>query len=68
MDTGNFSALHDASSYVRAIQDRQGVKISCVEEIAFRNGWISSERLRENAKFYGNTDYGNYLNQIASEH
>jgi glucose-1-phosphate thymidylyltransferase len=67
MDTGNFSALHDAASYVRAIQDRQGVKISCVEEIAFRNGWISVERLQENAKFYGETEYGNYLNLIASE-
>ena len=67
MDTGTFSSLHDAASYVRAIQDRQGVKISCIEEIAFRNGWISVEKLKENASFYGQTEFANYLNQIASE-
>jgi glucose-1-phosphate thymidylyltransferase len=67
MDTGTFSSLHDAASYVRAIQDRQGVKISCIEEIAFRNGWIGVEKLKENANFYGQTEFANYLNQIASE-
>lgn len=68
MDTGSFTALHDASSYVRVVQERLGVKISCIEEIAFRNQWISKEKMIENAKTYGNTEYGNYLSQIVSEH
>lgn len=66
MDTGNFSALHDAASYIRAVQERQGVKISCLEEIAFRNGWITAEELRVSAKRFGKSEYGAYLELISS--
>jgi glucose-1-phosphate thymidylyltransferase len=66
MDTGNFSALHDASSYIRAVQERQGVKISCLEEIAFRNGWISAKELKVSAKRFGKSEYGAYLELISS--
>jgi glucose-1-phosphate thymidylyltransferase len=67
LDTGTFASLHDASSYVRALEDRQGTKISCLEEIAFRNGWITSDQLLVLAASYKGGPYGAYLNQIAEE-
>jgi len=47
LDTGTFEALHDASTFIKVIEERQGTKISCLEEIAWRNGWISDEKLLE---------------------
>jgi glucose-1-phosphate thymidylyltransferase len=67
LDTGTFASLHDASSYVRALEDRQGTKISCLEEIAFRNRWITSDQLLALAVSYKAGSFGVYLNQIAED-
>jgi len=63
-DTGTFSSLHDASSYVRTLEDRQGQKIGCIEEIAYRNGWITKDQLYNIAEEYKNGPYATYLRQI----
>jgi len=61
IDTGTFDSLHEASSYIKSIESRQGLKIGCPEEIAWRNGLIDSNKLRELAKPLMNSGYGNYL-------
>jgi len=67
LDTGTHEALQQAASYVQAIQERQGLKISCVEEIAFRLGYIDAEQLKLLASNYLQNDYGRYLLEIADE-
>jgi glucose-1-phosphate thymidylyltransferase len=67
LDTGTHSSLHDASSFVRAIQERQGTQIACLEEIAFINGWISKDDLRKAVHKYAKSDYGTYLSLISGE-
>jgi len=67
LDTGTHEALQQAASYVQAIQERQGLKISCVEEVAFRKGYIDTEQLRRLASGYTQNDYGRYLMEIADE-
>jgi glucose-1-phosphate thymidylyltransferase len=64
LDTGTFESLHAAASYVQIIEERQGSKISCLEEIAWRNFWISDSQLEELAKAYRNNPYGKYLNDL----
>lgn len=64
LDTGTFESLHEASEYVRVIQRRQGFSISCIEEIAYRNGFINKEQLLTAAEKYGKSGYGEYLKQI----
>ena len=61
LDTGTIESLHAAASYVQIIEKRQGSKISCLEEIAWRNGWISSNQLSFLASSYNGNDYGSYL-------
>lgn len=61
LDTGTIQTLHAASSYVQIIEERQGSKISCLEEIAWRNSWIDAVRLRELALSFGRNPYGEYL-------
>lgn len=61
LDTGTHEALLDASNFIEVIEKRQGVKISCVEEIAFRNGWITAEQLERLAESMRNSGYGAYL-------
>lgn len=61
LDTGTFATLLQAATFVEVIEDRTGANIACLEEIAFRNGWISSERLREKASTMKNNQYGQYL-------
>ena len=63
MDTGTFSSLHEAGSYVRALQDRQGNKIACLEEIAFRQGWINEKELQEIIENYQQTEFAIYLTE-----
>ncbi len=65
LDTGTMDALADATEFVRVIEKRQGIKISAVEEIAYRNNWISKEKLLESAKLYGKSDYGKHLMKVA---
>ena len=67
LDTGTHEALQQAASYVQAIQERQGLKVSCIEEIAFRLGYIDSEQLKKLASKYLKNDYGQYLMEIAKE-
>lgn len=64
LDTGTHEALQKASSYVQTIQERQGIQIACIEEIAFKNGWISLEKFSEIAKRFEASDYGKYLQRF----
>jgi glucose-1-phosphate thymidylyltransferase len=64
LDTGTPKSLHDASSFVRVIEERTGTKIGCLEEIAWRNSWLSDEDLRTQSDKYKNNDYGRYLNGL----
>lgn len=65
LDTGTMDALADATEFVKVIESRQGIKISAIEEIAYRNGWISKEKLLESANAYGKSDYGKHLKKVA---
>lgn len=67
LDTGTPTSLHDASSYVRIIEERTDQKIACVEEISARNGWIQPRKLFDIASKYGKSKYGNYLTRVAKE-
>ncbi|MFC5503419.1 glucose-1-phosphate thymidylyltransferase RfbA [Lysinimonas soli] len=61
LDTGTFESMMQASEYVRVIEDRQGFKIGCIEEVAWRAGWIDDARLRELAEPLRKSGYGDYL-------
>ena len=61
LDTGTHQALLEASQFVQTLENRQGLKVACLEEIAFKQGWIDKEKLRRQAKKMGNTPYGQYL-------
>lgn len=65
LDTGTIDALADASEFVKVIEGRQGIKISAIEEIAYKNGWINKEKLLESAKLYGKSEYGKHLQKVA---
>jgi len=67
LDTGTHEALQQAASYVEAIQDRQGLKISCIEEIAYRLGYISRNQVKSLAQDMVKNDYGRYLMEIIGE-
>jgi glucose-1-phosphate thymidylyltransferase len=61
LDSGTFSSLHDASSYVRIVEERQGIKVGCPEEIAWRHGWITDADLEKSATALKKSGYGDYL-------
>ncbi|WP_337531911.1 glucose-1-phosphate thymidylyltransferase RfbA [Zhenhengia sp.] len=65
LDTGTCEGLTEASSFVQAVQKRQGLYIACIEEIAYRQGWITKEQLLELAESMQKTEYGQYMIQIA---
>lgn len=65
LDTGTVDSLSEASEYVRVIENRQGLKISCIEEISYKNGWIDKETLLESAQTYGKSAYGKHLRNVA---
>jgi glucose-1-phosphate thymidylyltransferase len=64
LDTGTHNSLHEASAFVRTIENRQGIKIACPEEIAFRNHWIDASIVEERARMLGKTSYGLYLQSL----
>ena len=66
LDTGTNQSLADATNFVRAIIDRQGLQMSCIEEIAWTYGWIDSAQLEKLAEGYGKSTYGQYLRALAS--
>jgi glucose-1-phosphate thymidylyltransferase len=68
LDTGTHDSLHDAGSYIRTIEKRQGFKIMCLEEIALELGWLNSDSLRTRANSLGKTEYATYLRNRADEH
>ena len=67
LDTGTHESLAEASNYIEVIEKRQGLKVACLEEIAFRNGWIDADRLKEIAKPMLKNQYGQYLMKVADE-
>lgn len=64
LDSGTFDSLHDAASFVRILEERQGVKVGCPEEIAWKNGWMSNEELLEAARALEKSGYGEYLTHL----
>lgn len=67
LDSGTHESLHEASSFVQTIEHVQGLKVACLEEIAWRNGWITNEDLRRIAQPMAKNQYGQYLIRLASE-
>jgi glucose-1-phosphate thymidylyltransferase len=67
LDTGNFESLHDASDFVRVIEKRQGYKVGCIEEIAYRNGLITKQQLLSIAMDNEKSGYGKYLKRVLNE-
>ena len=65
LDTGTVDSLSEASEYIKVIETRQGLKISCLEEISYKNGWIDKETLLESANAYGKSPYGQHLKNVA---
>ena len=66
LDTGSIEDFYKTSLFVSAIENRQGFKIACIEEIAYLNKWINKDRIKKSIKFYGNCEYSNYLKKIIS--
>ena len=67
LDTGTFSSLMQASQFVQVVEERQGLKIGCIEEIAFKKGFISKEQLRKLAKPLEKSGYGTYLLELLED-
>ena len=64
LDTGSMDDFYKTSTFVSAIENRQGLKIACIEEIALNNGWINKKHIKQSIKFYGNCDYSKYLAKL----
>jgi len=67
LDTGTHDSLHDASSFVRTIEHRQGIKIACPEEVGLELGWVDSKHVMKRASKLGNTEYARYLKRRVGE-
>ena len=67
LDTGTHDSLIEASQFIHTIEKRQGLKVACLEEIAFRKGWLNEEQLSAQAKKFSKNDYGRYLQMLISE-
>ena len=64
LDTGSIKNFINTSNFISAIEDRQGLKIGCIEEIALNNNWITKNHIKKSIKFYGNCEYSNYLKKL----
>ena len=64
LDTGSIEDFYKTSAFVSAIENRQGFKIACLEEIALSNKWISKKQITNAVSFYGNCEYSNYLKKL----
>jgi glucose-1-phosphate thymidylyltransferase len=64
LDTGSIRNFNDTSNFVETIENRQGFKIACIEEIALGNGWIKKQNIKNSIKFYGNCEYSSYLKKL----
>ena len=67
LDTGTYDSLSEASTYIEVLEKRQGLKVACLEGIAYRQGWITEERMRELAKPMLKNRYGQYLLKVIDE-
>jgi glucose-1-phosphate thymidylyltransferase len=67
LDTGTHESLHEASSFVQTIENVQGLKIACLEEIAWRNGWLSAEQVKSYGMSMKKNDYGQYLINLVAD-
>ncbi|HCN5890245.1 TPA: glucose-1-phosphate thymidylyltransferase, partial [Escherichia coli] len=67
LDTGTHDSLVEASQFIHTIEKRQGMKVACLEEIAFRKGWLSKEQVADQAKKMAKNDYGRYLRILINE-
>ncbi len=67
LDTGTHDSLVEASQFIHTIEKRQGMKVACLEEIAYRKGWMSKEKVEEQAALLAKTDYGRYLKMLINE-
>ena len=64
LDTGSIEDFYKTSAFVSAVENRQGFKIACLEEISFNNGWINKKHIKNSIKFYGNCEYSSYLKKL----
>ena len=64
LDTGSMDDYYKTSAFVSAVENRQGLKIACLEEIALNNGWTTKSHIKKAIKFYGNCDYSKYLSKL----
>jgi glucose-1-phosphate thymidylyltransferase len=64
LDTGTFDSMMAAGEYVKVIEQRQGLKVGCIEEVAWRNGWITDDQLDHLAERYEKSGYGTYLREL----
>jgi glucose-1-phosphate thymidylyltransferase len=67
LDTGTTESMIEASEFVRVVEHRQGLKVACLEEIAFRSQWITSQQLRNRATALGKNDYARYLTELVDD-
>ena len=67
LDTGSIEDYYKTSAFVQAVENRQGLKIACLEEISFLNKWIKKKQIINQIKFYGNCNYSNYLKRVIKQ-
>ncbi len=67
LDTGSFTALNDAGTYVRILEERQGTKVNCLEELAWRNGWITDQEMLAHGDALAKSGYGGYLRSLVEQ-
>lgn len=67
LDTGTHDSMLDAANFIRTVETRQGLQIACLQEIAYENGWMTADEVRESVKDMMKTEYGQYLLRLVEE-